>query len=112
MRPAQRLQRVARQPQQGVHVAVVEVGEQLLGLLLHHLQQVPLLPPPSDQGRGRGGAPGGRRGQGVPGEQAGVQPAVLLTWEMRRKRKQCGENVYIMSINDEWNGCIFLCWNA
>ena len=69
---AQGLQRVAGQPQQGVHVAVVEVGQQLLGLLLHHLQQVPLLPPPPHQGRGRGGAPGGRRGQGVPGEQAGA----------------------------------------
>lgn len=48
---AQHLQSVARHSEQGIHIAVVEVGEQLLGFLLHHLHQVPLLLPPHQRRR-------------------------------------------------------------
>lgn len=61
---AYHLQGVACQSEQSVDVAVVEVGEQLLGFLLHHFHQVPLLLSPH-QGRRRANA--GRGEHGVSG---------------------------------------------
>lgn len=62
----QHLQGVARQSEQGIYVAVVEIGQQLMGFLLHHLHQVPLFLPPH---QGRGWTNTGRREQGVSGEE-------------------------------------------
>lgn len=66
---AQHLQGVACHSEQGIHVAVVEVGEQLLGFLLHHFHQIPLLPLPH-QGRRRTNA--SRRAQCVSGEETAL----------------------------------------
>lgn len=73
--PAEGLQGVARQSKQCIHVAVVEVGQQLLGLLLHHRHQVLLLPPPH---QGGGGANAGRRQESVPGEEASFGASLVL----------------------------------
>lgn len=73
--PAEHLQGVARQSEQGVHITVVEVGQQLLGLLLHHCHQVLLLPPPH---QGGGGANAGRREESVPGEEASFGASLVF----------------------------------
>lgn len=67
--PAQHLQGVACQSEQCIHIAVVKVGEQLLGFLLHHFHQILLLLPPE---QGRGGANASRREQGVSGEEVAL----------------------------------------
>ena len=67
--PAQDLQGVACQSEQCIHIAVVKVGEQFLGFLLHHFHKVLLLLP-SEQGRGGANARG--REQGVPGEEVAL----------------------------------------
>lgn len=48
---AQHLEGVACHFEQGIHITVVEVGQQLLGFLLHHFHQVPLLLPPHQRRR-------------------------------------------------------------
>lgn len=48
---AYRLQGVACHSEQGVHVAMVEVGQQLVGFLFQYLHQIPPLLPPHQRRR-------------------------------------------------------------
>lgn len=73
--PAKHLKGVARQSEQSVHVTVVEVRKQLLGLLLHHCHHVLFLPPPH---QGGGGANTGRSKESVPGEEPSFRASLIF----------------------------------